>query len=71
MIMFCRDLKEQAMKIINIPQKSMALLTDKEKETHENRRVCYICKKEFSTYKKSKYYKNYKNVRDHCHYTGQ
>ena len=27
--------------------------------------------KKFSTNKKSKYYKNYKKVRDHCHYTGQ
>ena len=57
MIMFCKDLKEQAMKIINIPQKPMTPLTDKEKETHEIQGVCFICKKEFSTYKKSKCYK--------------
>ena len=52
MIMFCKDLKEQAMKIINIPQKSMTPLTDKEKETHENQSVCYLCKKNFNTEKK-------------------
>ena len=45
MIFFCKDLKEEAMKIINIPQKPMTPLTDKEKETHENQRVCYLCKK--------------------------
>ena len=49
MIIFCRDLKEQAMKIINISQKTMTLLTDKEKETHENQYVCYLCKNKFST----------------------
>ena len=63
MIMFCKDLKEQAIKIINTPQKTMTPLTDKEKESHGNQGVCYICIKEFSTYKKSKYYKNYKRVR--------
>ena len=33
------------MKIINTPQKPMTPLTDKEKEAHENQKVCYICKK--------------------------
>ena len=31
--------------------------TDKEKETDENKKVCYICEKEFRKYKKSRYYK--------------
>ena len=65
MIMFCKDLKEQAMKIINYEKKKIIPLTDKEKETHENQKVCYICKKKFGTNKK------YCKVRDHCHYTGQ
>ena len=59
MILFCKDLKEQAMKIINYEKKKIIPLTDKEKETHENQKVCYICEKEFSKYKKSKYYKNF------------
>ena len=63
--MFCKDLKEQAMKIINYDKKKIIPLTDKEKETNENQKVCYICKKIFSTNKK------YCKVRDHCHYTGQ
>ena len=54
-MMFCRDLKAQAMKLINTPQKPMIPLTDNKKETHENQNVCYICKKGFSTYKKSKH----------------
>ena len=45
MIMFCKNLKEQAMKIINYDKKKIIPLTDKEKETHENQKVYYICKK--------------------------
>ena len=33
-------------------EKKITPLTDKEKETHENKKVCYICKQEFSTDKK-------------------
>ena len=64
-MMFCKDSKEQAMKIINYDKKKIIPLTDKEKETHENQKVCYICKKNFSTNKK------YCKVRNHCHSTGQ
>ena len=45
MIMFYRDLKEQAIKLINIPQKPMTPLTYKEKEKHENSEQCYFRKK--------------------------
>ena len=45
MKMFCKDLKDQAMKIINYEKKEMIPLTDKEKETHENQKFCYICEK--------------------------
>ena len=65
MIMFCKDLKKQAMKIINYEKKKIIPLTDKEKETHENQKVCYICKKGFDTNKK------FCKVRDHCDYTEQ
>ena len=43
----------------------MIPLTNEEKESYEKQKVCYICKKEFSTDKK------YCKVRDHCHYTGK
>ena len=45
--MFCKDLKDQAMKIINYEKKEMIPLTDKEKESYENQEICYICEKEF------------------------
>ena len=43
MKMFCKDLKDQATKIINYEKKEMIPLTDKEKETHENQKICHIC----------------------------
>ena len=47
MKMFCKDLKDQATKIINYEKKEMIPLTDEEKETHENQKICYICEQEF------------------------
>ena len=45
----------------------MIPLTKEEKKIHREQKVCYICKKGFSTDDNNKkYYK----VRDHCHYTG-
>ena len=63
--MFCKDLKDQAMKIINYEKKEMIPLTDKEKKSYEKQKICYICEKEFGNDKK------YRKVRDHCHYTGK
>ena len=68
MKIFCKDLKDQAMKVINCEKKEMIPLTDEEKESYENQKICHICEKEFSTDNKDK--KNHK-VRDHCHYTGK
>ena len=46
----------------------MKLLTKEQQETYENVKICYICKEKFEI----KYLedKNYRKVRDHCHYTG-
>ena len=49
MKIFCKDLKDQAMKIINYEKKEMILLTDEEKETHENQKICHISEQEFCT----------------------
>ena len=57
--------EEQAMKIINYEEKEMITLTNEEKESYKNQKVCYISEKEFSTDK------NDPKVRDHCHYTGK
>ena len=62
---FCKDLRDQAMKIINYEKKEMIPLTDEETKSYEKQKVCYICEKEFSTDEK------YCKVRDHCHYTGK
>ena len=72
MKMFCKDLKDQAMKIINYEKKEMIPLTDEEKETHENQKICYICEQEFCTNENNKKeFKLKQKVRDHCHYTGK
>ena len=62
MKIFCKNLKDQAMKIINCEKKEMISLTNEEKESYENQETCHICKKEFN---------NDNKVRDHCHYTGK
>ena len=65
---FCKDLRDHAIKLINYEEKEMIPITDKENKPYEKQKVCYICKKEFSTDDdKKKYHK----VRDHCHYTGK
>ena len=50
MEMFSKDLKNQAMKIINHEMKEMIRLTNE--ETTKKPKLCYICEKEFSTDKK-------------------
>ena len=72
MEMFCKDLRDQAMKIINYEKKEIIPLTNEEKESYENQKVCYICEKEFCTDKNNeKEFKLKQKVRDHCHYTGK
>ena len=67
---FCKDLRENAMKIINYDKKEMIPLTDKENECYEKQKVCHICKKESSTDKNDEnIFKLYHKVRDHCNYT--
>ena len=71
MKIFCKDLRDQAMKIINYEKKKI-ILTNERKESYENQGVCYICEKEFCTDKNNKKeFKSYCKVRDHCHYTGK
>ena len=37
------------MKIINYIKKKEIILTNEEKESYENQKVCYMCEKEFCT----------------------
>ena len=72
MKMVCKDLKEQAMKIIKYEKKEMIPLTDQEKKSSENQEICYICEKEFCIDKNNKKeFKKMQKVRDHCYYTGK
>ena len=40
---FCKDLRDQAMKIINYEKKEIIPLTNEEKNSYEKQKVCYIC----------------------------
>ena len=60
---FCKDLRKHAMKITDYDKKEMIPLTGKGNKSYEKQKICYICKKEFST--DNLYHK----VIDHCHYT--
>ena len=62
---FCANLKNR---ITNYEMKPMDPLTEKEKESYENQKLCHICEKEFFTDNNNK---EMRNVRDHCHYTGK
>ena len=65
---FCLDLREHGTKIINYEKKEMIPLTKEEKKMHNSQKVCYICKKRFSTDNNNK---KYHKVKGHCHYTGE
>ena len=41
----CKDLKDQAKKMINYEKKEMIPLIDEEKESYENQKICYNVKK--------------------------
>ena len=64
--MFCKDLRDQAMKIINNQEKEMIPLTDEENKSYEKQKVCYICKKEFSTDKNDKNLSSQRSLSLHC-----
>ena len=63
MKIFCKDLKNQAMKIINYKKKKEIILTEEEKESYKSQKNCHICGKELK--------KTQKKVSDHDHYTGK
>ena len=64
----CNDLKENATKIINHEKKEMIALTDEENKSYKKQKVCYVCKRRFSTDNDNE---KYHKVRDQCHYTGK
>ena len=46
---FFLDLRKHATKTINFEKKEMIPLTEEERKMHRKQKICYICKKEFST----------------------
>ena len=64
---FCESLRAQAMKIISFKKKKTKLLRNKQQESYENAKFCYICIKKLE--QKYAQNKTYCKIRDHCHYT--
>ena len=46
---FCKNLNEHATKIFSYEKKEIIPLTYTENKSYEKQKVCYICKKAFST----------------------
>ena len=50
----CKDLKDQAMEIINYEKKEIIPLTYNENKYYEKKKYCHICKKKFGMIKRIK-----------------
>ena len=64
--MFCKNLRKHEAKIIDYEKQELIPLKARESKSYHKQKVCYICKKRFSTDDDNK---KYHKVRDHCHYT--
>ena len=62
----CESLKEHAKRIINIENEKMKLLTNKQRESYENTKICYIFlrKDKYEKIKKYRYNKKDKYAKD-------
>ena len=67
----CKKLKERAMKIINYEEKEVILLTEDENKSYKEQEICHICHEKFCTDEHDENYKNRREVKDLCHYTGK
>ena len=67
---FCKDFREHAMKLVDYGKKEMIPLKNK---SFEKQKVCYMCKKGFSTDNDNgiAFNKMYHKGRYQCHYTGK
>ena len=66
---FCESLRGNAQNIIDFVKKKMFTLTKEELKSHQDETVCYISGKKII--KRFANDKNYRKVKDHCHYTGK
>ena len=63
MKVFYKILKEQVERNLLEKKKEMMPLTDEENRSHENQKLCHVCRKLFT--------KDDKKVKDHCHFIGK
>ena len=66
---FFESLREHPKNIIDFEKKKILLLTKEKLKSHQDAKVCYICRK--MILQKLAKNKNYQKVRDHCHYAGK
>ena len=66
---FCESLRKHAKNVIDFEKKKVLPLTKEELKSYQDGKACYICGKRFL--KKFTNDKNYRKVRDHCHFTGK
>ena len=66
---FCTSLREHATNEINFEKKKILPLPKNELKLHQDATDCYICQKRLL--KKFANDKNYRKVRDQCHFTGK
>ena len=63
---FCDSLREHASNIIDFEKKKNVTVNKKWTKSHQDAKVCYICRRK--VLKKFAKDKNYRKVRDRCHY---
>ena len=66
---FCECLRGHTKSVIVFEKKKILSLTIKELKSYKGAEKCYICRIKF--FKNLFRDKNYRKVRDHCHYTGK
>ena len=82
--MFCKKLKDHALKITNYEKNEMRPLSEEENKSYEKQEVCHIWKKKFfldendenekyenDENENDKKFKKCGKVKDHFHYTGK
>ena len=66
---FCISLKKHATNVINFENIKMLPLTKEKLKSHQYAKAYYVCGKRFL--KKFAKDKNYRKIRDHCHFAGK
>ena len=66
---FCDSLREHTKNIINFEKKKMSPLTKEELKSHQDAKVCCICRKKILEIFAEDI--NYRKARDYCHYASK